>query len=145
MLKNKIPWDFLKSTAIVLSISFLGSLGVKIFGGSFWASFLLFFSIQYVLFSFVATLIKNYYVQKTYQKQLDILEPLSTILECASCRTNNIMTFLPDQNERAEFVCSSCERKNVVNIQFLVAQITEPVLTTSATGVPLLPQLPENE
>jgi hypothetical protein len=52
------------------------------------------------------------------------------------------MTFLPDQNERAEFVCTSCERKNVVNIQFLVAQTTEPIITSNATGVPLLPELP---
>jgi len=142
MSKIKIPWDFVKSTAIVIAISTLGSLAIKMFGGNFWASFLLFFSIQYILFSFFATIIKNYFIQQTYQKQLDVLEPLSTILECASCRTNNVMTFLPDQNERAEFVCTSCERKNVVNIQFLVAQTTEPIITSNATGVPLLPELP---
>jgi hypothetical protein len=47
------------------------------------------------------------------------------------------MTFLPDQNERAEFVCTSCNKTNLVNIQFTVARITEPVVVPNATGIPL--------
>jgi hypothetical protein len=137
MSKLKIPWTFIKSTFIVTLISFLASLGVKTFGGNFWASFVLFFTIQYILFSFIASIAKNYFIQKTRQKELDVLEPLSTILECAYCNTSNIMTFLPDQNERAEFVCTSCSKTNLVNIQFTVARITEPVSVPNATGIPL--------
>jgi hypothetical protein len=137
MSKFKVPWTFLKSTFIVIVISFLASLGVKTLGGNFWASFSLFFTIQYILFSFIASIAKNYFIQKTRQKELDVLEPLSTILECAYCNTSNIMTFLPDQNERAEFTCTSCNKTNLVNIQFTVARITEPVVVPNATGIPL--------
>lgn len=136
MSKIKIPWIFIRSTLTVLIISTLGSLGIKSLGGNFWASFALLVAIQYILFSFIATIVKNYMFQKTLQMELDALEPLSTILDCAYCSTSNVMTFLPDQNERAEFVCSSCDKRNLVNIQFVVARITEPVNMPSATGTP---------
>jgi len=136
MSKIKISWDFIKSTLIVISISTLASFAVSSFGGNFWAAFLLFFSIQYILFSFFANIIKNYFIQKTIQKQLDKLEPLSTILECAYCNTSNVITFLPDQTERTEFVCTSCEKTNVVGIQFVVARITEPINIPNVLGTP---------
>lgn len=146
MSKLKIPWNILKSTAIVLIISALAALGIHMFGGNFWAAFLLFFAIQYIVFSFLASVVKNYFFQKIREKELDVLEPLSTILECAYCSTTNVMTFLPDQNERAEFVCTSCQKKNLVNIQFVVARVTEPVVVNNPTGVPLLPaEKNENE
>lgn len=136
MSKVKIPWAFIKSTSIVVFISAIGALGVYSVGGSFWAFFSLLFAIQYILFSFLASIIKNYQIQKTRQLELQTLEPLSTILECAYCNTQNVMTFLPDQNERVEFVCSKCEKKNLVNIQFVVARITEPVNMPNNMGVP---------
>lgn len=145
MLKIKWFWNFIKSTFIVVVISTIASFGVKAIGGNFWAAFALFFSIQYILFSFIASIIKNYLFQKTKQMELETLEPLSTILECAYCNTNNIMTFLPDQNERAEFVCTSCKKTNLVNIQFLVARITEPVNITNATGVPSIQTVSNEE
>ena len=137
MSKIKISLNFIKSTLIVLLISTIASLGVSSLGGNFWASFALFFTIQYIVFSFIASVIKNYYLQKTRQRELEVLEPLSTILECAYCNTSNVMTFLPDQNERAEFECSSCKKTNLVNIQFVVARITEAVQVNNLTGIPL--------
>jgi len=137
MSKIKIPWSFIKSTTIVLFISTVASLGISSLGGNFWASFALFFTIQYVIFSFLASIIKSYFIQKTKQKELDTLEPLSTILGCAYCNTDNLMTFLPSQNERAEFTCTNCTKTNLVNIQFVVARITEPVAIPNATGIPL--------
>jgi transcription elongation factor Elf1 len=134
MSKYSIPWNFLKSTITVIVISTIASLGIKSIGGNFWASFSLFFVIQYVLFSFIASIIKNHQIQKTIQKELEVLEPLSTILECAYCNTSNVMTFLPDQNERAEFSCSSCNEKNSVTIQFVVARVTKPVNTGTTIG-----------
>jgi transcription elongation factor Elf1 len=136
MLRIKIPWAFIKSTLIVVFISTIGALGAYSIGGNFWASFSLLFAIQYILFSFLASLIKNYQIQKTRQLELEVLEPLSTILECAYCNTQNVMTFLPDQNERVEFICTSCEKKNLVSIQFVVARITEPVNMPNNMGVP---------
>jgi transcription elongation factor Elf1 len=138
MTKIKIPWAFVKSTLIVSLVSLVASLGVKSIGGNFWATFCLFFTIQYILFSFVATIIKNYFNQKTLQKELDSLEPLSTILLCSYCNTANVMTFIPDQNERAEFVCTSCQKKNVVTMQFVVARVTEPINMVSTVGTPSL-------
>lgn len=127
MKKIKIPWEFIKSTSIVLFISCLGALSFHLIGYSFLISFLLFFVFQYIIFSFLGNIINNFFVQKTKQKELDILEPLSTILECAYCNTRNVMTFLPDQNERLEFECLNCKKNNSVNIQFIVARTTEPI------------------
>jgi len=136
MIKS-IPWNFVKSTSTVFGLSIVAAFGVQALGGNFWASFCLFVTVQYILFSFAGTIIRNYFIQKTLQKELEALEPLSTILECAYCNTSNVMTFLPDQNERAEFDCTSCNKKNLVNIQFVVARITEPVNVNSSTGIPL--------
>jgi hypothetical protein len=136
MLKIKIPWIFIRSTITVLVISLLGSTAIKSFGGNFWASFALFFTFQYILFSFFGNIIKNYFIQKTIQKELDSLEPLSTLLDCSYCNKPNVMTFLPDQRERAEFVCTECNKTNLVNIQFFVSRITEPVNVASPTGIP---------
>jgi transcription elongation factor Elf1 len=86
----------------------------------------------------LANIINNYFIEKTKQKQLEKLEPLSTILECAYCNSKNIMTFLPDENEKVEFDCASCKKKNSVNIQFVVARVTEPLNIPSVTGVPLV-------
>jgi transcription elongation factor Elf1 len=97
------------------------------------------------LFSFLATIIKNYQIQKTFQKELDRLEPLSTILNCAYCAKPNIMTFLPDQNERVEFSCNSCNKTNLVTIQFMVARITEPVNIPNLTGIPSIQSTSVNE
>ena len=49
-----------------------------------------------------------------------------------------MMVFIPDENERVEFECSSCKNKNLVNIQFMVARITEPVTVPNVTGIPLI-------
>ena len=127
MNKLKIVWDFIKSTFIVLFISCLGALSFNLLGYSFLISFILFFVFQYIIFSFLGNIINNFFIQKTRQKELDVLEPLSTILECAYCNHKNIMIFLPDQNERLEFECSSCKKINSVNIQFVVARTTEPL------------------
>jgi len=145
MLKIKIPWEILKSTLTVLAVSSIAGLGVYLINGKFWSAFLLIFALQYIVFTFIGTIIKNYFTQKTYQKQLDTLENLSTILECAYCDKSNVMTFLPDQNERAEFECVSCKKKNLVNIQFVVARVTEPVIVNNLTSPSLLPLQDENK
>jgi transcription elongation factor Elf1 len=138
MKKLSIPVELFFSTLKVLLLSSIGALCLWFFGFGFIPSFCLVFVFQYILFSFIGNMVNNYYVQKTKQKELEALEPLSTILECAYCNNKNLMTFLPDQNERMEFACSSCNKKNVVNIQFVVARTTEPVTVSSATNIPLI-------
>jgi transcription elongation factor Elf1 len=98
-----------------------------LFGGSFLYVFLLSILVQYVLYSVITTIIVNFYREKTKQIELDKLENLSTILECAYCSQKNLLTFIPEQNERTEFVCSSCDKENAVIINFTVARVTEAI------------------
>lgn len=80
---------------------------------------------QYVLYSFISTLIVNYYREKTKQIELEKIENLSTILECAYCNDKNILTFIPDQNEKLDFECNSCNKMNTVIMQFSVIKQNE--------------------
>jgi hypothetical protein len=124
---NKEFFLFLKSTFTVFITSILISLGVWMLHGNFLAAFILTFTIQYILFSFVGSMINNYFNQKTKQKELDKLENLSSLLECAFCKKPNVITFIPDENERVEFVCESCKGKNIVNLNFTVARMTDMI------------------
>lgn len=130
--------ETVKSTLIVLVISTLGAFGFYLFNLNFWAAFFILFCLQYIAFALIADLVKSFFSEKTKQLELEKLEPLSTILECAFCNTKNMMVFIPDENERVEFECSSCKNKNLVNIQFMVARITEPVTVPNVTGIPLI-------
>ena len=133
---------FIRSTITVLITSALISLAIWMLNGNYIAGFVLAFSIQYILFGFIGSIINNYFNQITRQKELDKLEQLSTILECAYCKKHNVMTFIPDENERVEFMCESCEKKNYVNINFTVARVTEPITLTPSIPDPNLSMPP---
>lgn len=137
MFKNNLL-SLLKSTLIVVFISALGSLGAFLVGYNFIPAFILLFVFQFILFSFAGSIITSYFQEKTKQKQLDLLEPLSTILQCAYCNQENLMTFFPNDKERIEFECDKCRKKNLVNIGFTVARITEPVAVPNITGISLV-------
>lgn len=137
MEKNNIK-NIINSTLMVAIISAVGALGFYLFHIDFWASFLLLFIIQYIIFSFISNIINNYYIQTTRQKELDMLEPLSTFLECAYCKTINLMTFLPENTERIEFECEKCNKKNLVSISFSVARLTESVNIPDVARIPLI-------
>lgn len=128
---------FLTSTFIVTVISLLGGISGYLLNSNFWAFFILFFIVQYVIFFATSTIIESYFVEKTKQKELDKLENLSTILNCAYCNQANIMTFLPEDNNRIEFTCEGCKKKNLVTMQFVVARLTEPLTLPKVTGIPL--------
>lgn len=130
--------NFIKSTSIVLFLSALGALGANMIHLNWIATFILLFVFQFILFSFIGNMITVYFTEKTKQKQLDVLEPLSTILECAYCSFSNLMTFFPNKNERKEFECEKCKKKNLVNINFSVARTTEHVNVPNLTGIPLM-------
>jgi hypothetical protein len=127
---------FVKSTAIVLAVSFIGAFSLFILGINFWAAFLLFVVFQYVLFSFIGNVISFYIVEDRKKKELDKLEKLSTLLDCAYCAKPNIMTFDPDDSQRYEFECSHCKRNNLVTMQFMVSQISIPLEIPKVTGIP---------
>jgi hypothetical protein len=126
--------NVLKSTVVVLIISILIGLAVYNIGGNFLTTFLLAFSCQYILFSFVASVINSYLTQQRLKKELDVLEPLSTILECAYCNHPNVMTFIADDLQTSEFTCTACNKKNSVKIQYVVARQTE-VLNLQANNI----------
>lgn len=127
---------FFKSTIIVLLTSTMVSVSVWMFNGNFLAAFIMAASIQYILFSFLGNLYNSYLTQTTRQKELDKLEQLSSILGCAYCKKPNVITFIPDENERLEFVCESCQKKSVVNINFTVARTTEPIEVSATPPTP---------
>jgi hypothetical protein len=137
MLKNKEFLYLLKSTAIVFIVSAIGALGISLFGYNFIASFLILTCIQYILFSTISSVINSFFIEKTKQKELEKIENLSTILNCAYCNQQNLMTFLPDDGENMEFVCDHCKKKNSVKINFIVARITEPVTVPKVEGISL--------
>lgn len=135
---NKIYFlNILKSTVIVFIISLLGALSAFLFNLNYFAVFLFLFVVQFIIFSFIGDIVTSYFKEKTKQKELDKLEPLSTILECAYCTESNLITFFPNQNERIEFECTKCKNKNLVNLSFSVARVTQPVNVPKLTGIPL--------
>lgn len=136
---NKNLLSFFKSTVTVVALSSLSGWAFMLLNKPFLPAFLLTIGVQYILFTAVAGTVNNYFIQQTKQKELDKLENLSTLLECAACKAPNITTFIPDQNERFEFVCDKCEGKNVVNINFTVARVTE--LSDPMSVAPNLPNI----
>ena len=71
------------STFFVVLTSSIVGLGVWMLNGNFIASIILSIIIQYVMFSFIGNIINNYFREITRQKELEKLEQLSSILECA--------------------------------------------------------------
>lgn len=134
-MKEKFKKIF-KSTLVVIVISTVIGLAIKNIGGDFTTTFLLAFSCQYILFSFVGNVLNSYLIQQSIQKQLDNLEPLSTILQCSYCNQQNVMTFVPDESETFQFTCLKCDKRNSVKIQFVVARQTEILnLPVTSTGI----------
>lgn len=129
--------NFIKSTLIVLSVSIFGSIGGFLFGFNFFGIFFILLTLQYILFYMISYIAKITLIEKTKQKELEKLENLSTILNCAYCNNQNIVTFNPDNNARMEFKCDHCSKTNLVTMQFVVARLTEPVKIPTVTGIPL--------
>lgn len=133
----KLNKDLVKSTAITILVSCIGGLGGYILNIGFIPTFLLLFVFQYILFFALSTLVVSYFKEKTKQKELDKLESLSTILNCAYCNQSNIMTFIPNDNSKLEFTCESCKKQNSVTMNFVVARLTEPINIPKVSGIPL--------
>ena len=119
---------FLVSNVLLSSLFGL----ISIFsGGGFLYVFLFSFLVLYILYSVVAKIIISFFKEKTRQMELDKLENLSTILECSYCSERNILTFIPDQNKKLEFTCSSCNKLNSVIMQFTVIKQNETIPISS--------------
>jgi len=55
---------FVKSTSLVLFLSLLISFAVWLFKGNYIAAFILSVTLQYILFSFIGTIVNNYFLQQ---------------------------------------------------------------------------------
>jgi hypothetical protein len=137
MIKNKKLKILVESTIKVLILSAIGGYSVYLLGFNFLGSFLFFIFLQYILFYCITFILNETIKEKTKQKELDRLENLSTLLNCAYCNKPNVMIFNPNESSRIEFDCEHCNKKNLVTMQFLVARITEPVNLPRVTGVHL--------
>jgi len=126
-LSSSEVFDFIKSTTTVVFLSVFIGLGVYLINQNFWSAFVLAFAGQYVLFSFIAHVLTTSSNQKIRLKELDKIEHLSSILECGSCKDYNIITFIPEENERVEFNCKACGKKNSVSINFIVSVVPDPI------------------
>lgn len=134
-LSNNIK-SLITSTSILIGISILGGIAGFLAGHNFLIVFLSLFVVQFIIFTFIASIIKNFNLKRIAEKQIDKLQKLSTILECAYCKKQNLMIFDTEDAERIEFVCEHCKNKNLVNIQFIVSQISEPLEIPKVFGVP---------
>lgn len=125
-----------KPLSLLFAVSFVGASGFYILGFNFWAIFILFLVFQFILFSFVGNILNHYITEERRKKELDALEPLSTILQCSYCHKKNLMVFNPNDVERIEFECDHCKKANLVTMQFVVAQISQPLEIPKVTGIP---------
>jgi hypothetical protein len=115
----------IKPLLLNIILSSLFGLTNSLYQGSFIYAFIISFLILYIVYYIASIIIVGTFKEKTKQLELSKLENLSTILDCSYCSHKNIMTFIPDQNEKTNFTCSSCNKENSVIIQFIVARITE--------------------
>jgi hypothetical protein len=119
-------FQLLKSVLITSVISSIVSLACYILWKlNYVAVFALAYILQYVIYMFINDFLIKLNLIKLRELEISKLEQLSTILSCASCSTNNLINFIPEDNSRIEFVCDNCKGNNVVNINFSVARTTE--------------------
>lgn len=120
----------IKSTATTVFISALCGTSAYLFGSSFWAAFALATAIQYIAGYIIATYVFSSYKNSVYMAELDKLEKLSTILNCAYCDHQNVFTFLPD--EVPDLKCEQCQNVNSVKLHFTVARTASTISTNIA-------------
>lgn len=123
--------SIIKSLVTTVVISTLCGLGSHLFNHSFWAAFALATAIQYVVGYVVATYMYGSYKSSIYMAELDKLEKLSTILNCAYCDHQNVFTFLPE--EVPDLKCEKCQNINSVKLHFTVARTTSSITTDIAS------------
>lgn len=93
----------------------------------FLAPYLLCLFLELIGLYFLGVVYRTRVLEKIKFAELDKIGNLSSILSCAACNASNIITFIPDNQERVEFECEKCHKSNVVTIQFSVAVMTSPM------------------
>lgn len=130
--------QFIKSFVTVTTISSLVGFAGTAYDKPFWSIFSYCTAAQFVLGYTVAALAQNYYKNNTYIAELNALEKLSTLLNCAYCNQPNVVTFLPD--EIPNMVCDKCKNTNSIKLQFSVSRTTIPMNAAPAESILKEPQ-----
>ena len=128
MLKKELIL-ILKSILTSSVISTVCSLAAYVlWNKNIYASFTLCFILQFAVYSFINEFLIKSKILKIQELELSKIEQLSTVLSCPVCMSKNIVTFIPDDNSKFEFVCENvdCRARNSVYMNFTVAHITEP-------------------
>ncbi len=139
-LNHAIQTNTLKVVINVLffgGLSSLVGLGNWANKGSFWLAASLCLFIELLGLYFIGVVSRTRAAERIRNLELEKISNLSSILSCAACNESNIITFIPDNQERVEFDCGKCGKKNVVTIQFAVAVVSSPVdsLQTPVAGI----------
>lgn len=127
--------ETLKSLLTVVAVSTLCGSGGYLLDKSFFGVFLVATAAQFII-GYVLSAHSAYDFKKTaYLAELEKLEKLSTILNCAYCNEPNLVTFLPDT--APELVCDKCKNTSNVKLHFTVArQTTSPTPVSAILSEP---------
>lgn len=134
-LKPDQLFSFARSIVTVSFVSALFGVAAYLCNKPFWVTFLLSFAAQIVTGYALATYTYSNYKKTVYLAELDKLEKLSTILNCAYCNEPAVITFLPDQVPT--LVCDKCQNSNSVKLQFTVARTTTITPTQNSISTAL--------
>ena len=115
-------FNLAKSLITVSFVSTLCGFAAQLCNKPFWSAFLLSYAIQIIVGYILATYTYSNYRKTIYLAELDKLEKLSTILNCAYCNEPAVVTFLPDQVP--DLSCDKCKNTSSVKLQFAVTRIT---------------------
>lgn len=127
--------EALKSLLAVACISTLCGSAGYLLDKSFFGIFIAVTAIQFIIGYIITTLTAYDFKKTAYLAELDKLEKLSTILNCAYCNEPNLVTFLPDTPP--ELVCEKCKQTSSVKLHFSVSrQTTIPSPITSILSEP---------
>lgn len=128
-------FNLLKSILTVSFVSTLCGFAAQLCDKPFWSAFLLSAAIQLIVGYILATYTYSNYKKTVYLAELDKLEKLSTILNCAYCNEPTVITFLPDQVP--DLNCEKCKNVSSVKLQFAVTRTTTIAPTSSTISAAL--------
>lgn len=129
MIKSTEFKNALKSILMTCFIASLCGLSGLIFGKSFLAIFCIAIVIQIMLGYALSTLTFYNYKKSVYLAELEKIEKLSTLLNCAYCNETCLVTFLPEV--APELKCAKCNNTSSVKLHFTVARQTNIVTALS--------------
>jgi len=122
--------SIIKSLATTSFVSCLCGVASLTAGKSFWATFCIATAVQFMLGYALATYTFYNYKKSIYLAELEKIENLSTILNCAYCNVPNLVTFLPEAD--IELKCEKCKNTSSVKLHFTVARHTTNLPTALA-------------